>query len=162
MFEEIFTKDLLVTKPIDRFEHEYAFLSNFFYVPVIYEDIEYLTSEHAYQAAKCAKDIERKAIEIVHEPGKAKFIGNHCEIRKDWEEVKEDIMLEILKDKFSPGSDMAKRLLETGNREIIEGNWWHDNFWGDCYCHKCQNVPGQNRLGELLQQIRNDLKHEQI
>ena len=47
-----------------------------------------------------------------------------------------------------------EKLLSTKDRELIEGNFWHDNFWGDCSCKKCQDIEGGNRLGKLLMEIR--------
>jgi predicted NAD-dependent protein-ADP-ribosyltransferase YbiA (DUF1768 family) len=43
---------------------------------------------------------------------------------------------------------------------MIEGNWWHDNFWGDCYCNNKSGKhpeclkPGLNKLGLLLMNLR--------
>lgn len=39
-------------------------------------------------------------------------------------------------------------------REIVEGNYWHDNYWGNCTCDKCKNIEGQNKLGKILMKIR--------
>ena len=49
------------------------------------------------------------------------------------------------------------RLLSTSNATLVEGNWWHDNFWGDCYCPKCKGIPGANTLGRLLMELRSKL-----
>lgn len=35
--------------------------------------------------------------------------------------------------------------------ELIEGNYWHDTYWG-----VCEGV-GENHLGKLLMEIRNEL-----
>ena len=49
---------------------------------------------------------------------------------------------------------------EVGSRiwELIEGNTWSDNFWGDCHCPKCRGIKGENNLGKLLMKIREDYK----
>jgi predicted NAD-dependent protein-ADP-ribosyltransferase YbiA (DUF1768 family) len=52
-------------------------------------------------------------------------------------------------------------LLDTGDEELVEGTTWHDNIWGNCSCPKCKNIPGQNRLGKLLMQIREEIKNSQ-
>jgi hypothetical protein len=39
---------------------------------------------------------------------------------------------------------------------LIEGNWWHDNFYGSCTCNKCVN-KGENNLGKILMKIREEL-----
>ena len=48
-------------------------------------------------------------------------------------------------------------LLLTGGAELIEGNHWHDNFWGICTCDKCWDKRQENQLGKLLMKIRNKL-----
>ena len=40
-------------------------------------------------------------------------------------------MKKILEQKFSD-TELKKKLVDTGNEKIIEGNTWHDNFWGSC------------------------------
>ena len=84
-------------------------------------------------------------------------MGRHCTIRKDWEEVKEQVMYKALVEKFSI-PELQKALLATGDEELIEGNYWHDNTWGDCYCDRCKDIKGQNLLGKLLMQVRDELK----
>jgi len=50
----------------------------------------------------------------------------------------------------------VQMLLDTGSQELVEGNVWHDNFWGNCTCSKCPE-PGENHLGKLLMKIRSEL-----
>ena len=52
---------------------------------------------------------------------------------------------------------LRQMLLDTGDAILIEGNFWHDNFFGSCTCPKCGN-KGQNNLGKLLMQIRDEMK----
>jgi hypothetical protein len=49
-------------------------------------------------------------------------------------------------------------LLSTGDMELTESNWWHDNFWGVCTCNKCKD--GENNLGKILMDIRLNLKQK--
>ena len=60
-------------------------------------------------------------------------------------------MYEICKIKFITNPNFTKRLLETGNQELIEGNDWNDTFWGVC------NGEGENNLGRTLMRIRREL-----
>ena len=69
-------------------------------------------------------------------------------------------MYQGLKLKFSDPI-LKEKLLATGNEKLEEGNWWHDNFWGNCYCPKCKNIEGVNKLGKLLMLLRKELKDEQ-
>ena len=86
--------------------------------------------------------------------------GRHIELRGDWEQVKDNIMYEIVKDKFTRNSNLKSLLLKTNSSILIEGNWWHDNYWGDCYCEKCQNKEGKNTLGLILMRIRDEIRNE--
>ena len=50
--------------------------------------------------------------------------------------------------------ELRKKLLATGDAYIVEGNHWHDNFWGNCSCSRCDRLVGQNHLGKILMLIR--------
>jgi predicted NAD-dependent protein-ADP-ribosyltransferase YbiA (DUF1768 family) len=65
-----------------------------------------------------------------------------------------------LRQKFSK-PEFISLLLNTSNREIIEGNYWHDNYWGSCTCDKCGN-KGLNKLGILLMKIRKELQDNDV
>ena len=78
-------------------------------------------------------------------------------MRTDWEEVKDQIMYEIVFAKFAQNPDIAKKLVETGKEPIVEGNLWHDNYWGDCKCDRCKDIKGKNMLGKILMVARYEL-----
>lgn len=142
------------------FDNEYAFLSNFYDSPFEEEGILYPTVEHYFQAMK-SKDVEgRKKIAAAPTPGKAKRLGRTIELRKDWEEIKDTVMWSGLRHKFQI-PELREKLLATGNEELIEGNWWHDNTWGNCLCAECQNKPGRNMLGMLLMKVREEILYEE-
>lgn len=140
---------------IKNFEGEYAFLSNFYFSPMIIDNVVYTTNEHYFQAMKSLNPKERQAIVLAPTPGKAKHLGRKVSLRKDWEDIKEEVMLTGLRHKFS-NPELRKKLLATGNEELIEGTTWHDNYWGICDCEACGR-QGKNRLGKLLMQVREEL-----
>jgi len=143
---------------INFFKGEYEAFSNFHPAIICYQGIEYPTVEHAYQASK-TKDIKfKKSISqlAADKAGKAKRDGRRIGARKDWEMVKISIMKDLLKKKFSK-PEFMNLLISTGNKYIEEGNYWHDNEWGNCHCKKCSSIVGKNLLGKLLMQIRKDL-----
>ena len=144
---------------IDCFDGKYAFLSNFYPSPIapFNDGIVYPTVEHAFQAYKTTDINKRKEIAAQPTPGKAKHLGRHVEIRDDWQEICIDVMYIALKEKFKD-LELQTKLLSTGNAELIEGNTWSDNFWGDCHCPKCRDIKGENNLGKLLMKIREDYK----
>ena len=143
---------------IDKFEDEYAFLSNFYPSPVQENGVTYPTIEHYFQAQKTTIPFERVAIANAATPGQAKREGRRITLRKDWERVKDDVMLQGLRLKFAI-PELAEKLLATGDAELIEGTTWHDNIWGNCSCPQCENIPGENRLGKLLMQVREEIKN---
>lgn len=138
-------------KPILNFSGDYAFLSNFYPSPIKYDGIKYPTVEHGFQAFKSIDLEERYYIASLRTPGQAKRAGRIVRLRKDWEDIKEDVMLDLLRLKFKKSSALAKKLKNTGNATLIEGNTWNDTYWG-----MCRGV-GKNRLGVLLMQVRDEL-----
>ena len=92
-------------------------------------------------------------------PRAAKELGQIIEKRPDWETYKETVMYEVLVEKFKDRV-LCKRLLATGGAELIEGNWWHDNTWGNCSCTNCIYTEGKNLLGKTLMRVRSELRCE--
>jgi len=85
-------------------------------------------------------------------PHEAKSIGRTVLLRDDWEKIKNKVMYDIVKDKFTRNTLLKYKLIETGNAQLIEGNTWNDTYWGVC-CGK-----GLNVLGNILMGIRNEFK----
>lgn len=131
------------------FHNEYDFLSNFVMARIFYDGAWYSSVEHAYQAAKTLNCTKRELIGMAKTPGIAKRLGRVD--REDWLEVREPIMLELLREKFKI-AHYREQLLATGDAHLEETNWWKDTYWG------VYEGIGQNRLGYLLMQIRDDLK----
>ena len=129
---------------IVEFDGEYAFLSNFYDSPIFYEGITYPTNEHFFQAMK--------TLDL------AKRMGRNVQLRPDWEKVKVDVMRTGLMLKFTDAA-LAEKLLATGDEELVEGNWWHDNTWGNCHCTECSRKGGRNLLGMLLMELRKELQY---
>lgn len=146
---------------IDSFTGDYYFLSNFSLSPVHQEnpEIEYPTVEHYFQAMK-TKDMDtRRKIAAARLPGYAKQMGRRVKLRSDWEDIKIDVMASAIRGKFE-WPHLRKKLLATGDEYLEEGNTWHDNFWGNCHCEKCQSVPGLNYLGNILMDERERIRTE--
>ena len=140
----------MIKKVIDRFMEDYRWLSNFHLVNIKYEGIVYPSSEHAYQAAKSLdKDVRLSFLNLTC--GQAKRLGGKIELRTDWEDIKYQVMLDILRIKFS-NPFLVVQLLDTGDAELIEGNTWGDVYWGVC------KGVGQNNLGKILMIIREEIR----
>lgn len=150
---------------IDNFDGEHAWMSNFYVSPIqagIQEGtIVYNTVEHFYQAMKSQDTKVHAKIASLPHPGQAKRYGSKIELRPYWEDVKLEFMHRALQAKFRY-PDLREKLLATGNAQLIEGNYWHDNTWGNCGCKKCVNIKGKNLLGGLLMEIRAHLRIQEV
>ncbi len=144
-------REALAANRIDSFRGEYAFLSNMYDAPVLYEGIAYKSSEAAFQAQKALDEAVKKTF-AQYSGKQAKFHGKRVDLRGDWESVKERVMYEVVKRKFSQNPDLKEKLLATGSKELIEGNTWNDRYWGVC------RGVGQNKLGKILMRVREELK----
>lgn len=143
-----------MTDPIYTFFDEYRFLSNFYSAEFMWDGILWPSSEHAYQAAKTldrAARIHIATSPTLRSPGKVKRHGKTLDIRPDWEEVKFDVMYEIVQAKFDQNPDLQQKLLDTGDRRLEEGNLHKDTTWGVC---PPASGKGKNWLGEILMDLR--------
>lgn len=137
---------------IRGFSGEFTFLSNFEPCEIISDGILFKSVEHAFVAAKTLDRDTKLKISQIRTPGQAKRFGRKSlKLREDWEQIKVQIMFELLQQKFSMEPFKAK-LLATGNSHIEETNNWNDTFWGVC------NGVGQNKLGKLLMSVRDWLE----
>ena len=136
-------------KAITKFRDDNFFLSYFYVAPVFYHGIRFENNEAAFQAAKCP---ERMQEFCVLNPSEAKRLGRRVELRQDWEDIKYDVMYQVCKAKFLQNRDLMKRLIETGDAELVEDNTWNDTIWGVC------NGVGENHLGKILMRIREELQ----
>jgi len=127
--------------------------SNFLKAECEYEGLTFRNSEAAFQAAKTLDNEERKKFQNLN-PSEAKKLGRSIKLRPDWEAVKYQVMLDVLRSKFQDAT-LRNLLLATGDDVLIEDTTgWHDNEWGDCACEGCRNTPGNNLLGKALMDIR--------
>lgn len=153
-----------MTDKIETFtKDETRFLSNFypykkdgtkypFAVKVLYNDIEFDCVENAYQAAKFS-DKEKQIEFSKMSPYETKsYWEENKNYRSDWNEIKLQIMKDLVEQKFSNSKELQNMLLATGDAILEEGNDWNDTFWGVC------NNIGSNHLGKILMTIRENLK----
>lgn len=152
------------------FKGELCCLSNFHLCKISYENLIYPSVENAYNAAKIyiegdlnATNIERKRRMFTsRSPSRAKTEGLEVEKRADWDEVKEEIMYELLKQKFTVYKDIRDVLISTGDDEIVVTNMWHDNYWGVCNCSACKDKEKHNKLGKMLMKLRAEINKDNV
>lgn len=152
-------------EPVLFYEREFYVLSNFSSFMVEYDGYVFPTSEHVYHYRKFearygsppfGSDVLQAQQEVkfsrsAHDA--QKIAKSHKALwRPDWDGVKIGIMEEILWLKVEQHEYVKRKLLETGDREIIEDSW-RDDFWG-----WGENKDGQNHLGKLWMKIREKLK----
>lgn len=131
--------------------------SNFHPTSVSYEGLTYPSSEHAFQASKTLDHDLRMYILRLPTAAASKKAGGAISIREDWDAIRFRVMEEILRVKFSFDSKPGNILMHTGNVLMVEGNYWHDRTWGQCYCPR-HIWEGENHLGKLLMKIRGELQ----
>jgi ribA/ribD-fused uncharacterized protein len=145
-----------MTNDKEGFCGEFEFLSNFSPSPVEYKGHIYPSIEVAFQSAKCYNEVDAglfKKFKTHFDSGKAKRLGRQINLRPDWENIKLDIMFDLLCKKFQIPS-LRQQLLTTGDMEITEFNQWHDITFGVCTCNRCSKKEAKNILGKMLMEIR--------
>ena len=165
----------LAPAPITSFRGPYRFLSNFgqtpFEFPLVYSlQDSWPDAEHPYQAAKAMGLQDQKWIADAPTAGEAKRRGSQVTRRSDWNQVKRQIMMQIVLAKFARPQTRGM-LLATEYAALVEGNTWGDYFWGavnpNLLLDQPQPVPqlpvhygegevlvGWNWLGRILMMTR--------
>lgn len=150
---------LMAPGTITSFRGTWRFLSNFYPAPLALWGKEWPTSEHAYQAAKILDGEQQEKIRLAPTPGRAKRLGRQIEMRPDWDEVKFDLMREVLRAKFADPV-LAAKLVATYDRILVEGNTWGDRIWGMTQDAATGRWTGRNMLGRLLMELRREMIKE--
>src|SRR5690606_34665747 len=115
---------------INRFEGVHRFLSNFYGCPIEFEGITYPSVEHAYVAAKTEDEEKRKIIAGIGTAREVKAYGRRLKLRPGWNEMRLQVMEDLVRQKFTVHPMLRQALIDTGDHELVEGNYWGDTFWG--------------------------------
>ncbi len=144
------------------YEQDFYVLSNFSSFNLRWKGNTFPTSEHAYHWEKFDSHPNAWnaggsiASQILRAPSahEAFKIAEGCKPRRrpDWDDVKVDIMRDILRAKAAQHEYVRRKLLATGERELVE-NSWRDSYWG-----WGPNRDGQNMLGKLWMEVRAELR----
>lgn len=134
-------------KNVKGFVGGYRWLSNFYPCRVEYEGLVYRSSEGAYQSAKFPAG--ERAVFTTLDPDAAKALAHSKVVDAAWWDTRKDrVMRDVVWAKFSQNSDLAGRLVATGNKFLEETNWWNDPYWG------VYQANGKNMLGQILMETR--------
>lgn len=134
------------------YEREFYVFSNFSSFAVEWKGRLYPTSEHAYHSEKFENEVTKEQIRSCRSAHDALKLAWSIkdQYRADWQDIKVSIMEEILKAKLEQHPYIKRKLLESGNREIVEDSW-KDDFWG-----WGPNKDGQNQLGKIWMKLREE------
>lgn len=160
------------------YEKHVAFWGNVFsnYHPCkfVYKGLTWNCSEQAYMAEKAIyfgdyptflKILETK------EAAEAKKLGRQVKNfdADEWSAVSYDYMFDIVYEKFAQNKDCRDMLLRQDLRDkgFIEGSpvdaiWGVKVSWDDPKIDDESNWKGENRLGKVLDEVRETLLNEQI
>ena len=133
------------------FNGEYEFLSNS-YNCKIYDEKDKLTYSNIESALIAQKSTDfgtrRKFTRLNAMRKKESSIPDNY----DWEDNKDNIMYTYIVDKFKEGSILAKKLINTGEKELINEVSYPDEYYGVHY------GKGENILGKMLMKRREELQ----
>lgn len=141
-------------KQIFFYEQEFYAFSNFSSFKLMWKGYDWMTSEHAYHSEKFDNPEIIEALKntrSAHDAMKLAY-ANKDKYRKDWENIKLGTMKKILRSKVEQHPYVKKKLLESGDKELIE-NSWRDSYWG-----WGPNKDGENHLGKLWMEVRNEVR----
>lgn len=133
---------------------EYGCFSNFSRHAVFLKGKRWPTSEHYFQAQKFAGEPDEEEVRTAAKPSLAASMGRDRKrpLRRDWEGVKEQVMLDAVRAKFTQHEELKAVLLGTGDAKLVE-HTANDSYWGDG-----GDGSGKNRLGQLLMRLRAELR----
>lgn len=138
---------------IDNFNGYFDFLNNEYPCQVFFDGLLFKSVSYAYQASRSTERHIREKISLADTPAELYEIASKIDDPENWNSKRLRMMEAIVRDKFRRNRDLRERLKATGDRELA--NTYSDAtisniFWG------IVEGKGQNQLGRLLEQIRND------
>jgi hypothetical protein len=126
------------------------FIHKFIRFAEIVKDPNWQTTEHYFQAQKFAGTAHEDKIRKAPNPMKAAELRRtrKVSIRKNWDNMKDNVMYDALKAKFTQHENLRQLLLETKDKILIE-HTENNSYWGDG-----GDGSGKNKLGKLLMKLR--------
>jgi N-glycosidase YbiA len=137
-----------------RVKDPYGSFSNFAPYPITLDGVVWPTTEHYFQAQKFLDPAIQAQFLVPLSAMDAAKRGRdrNLPLRHDWETIKDAVMYRALQAKFGQHPDLAAQLLDTADAMLIE-HTRNDRYWADG-----GDGSGQNKLGLLLMQLRDELR----
>lgn len=135
---------------ITEFRNQSRWLSNFHPVNITVDNLTFPSTENAYQAFKTKQENINPSF-LTCSPAEAKRLGRSLPLNPHFDKVN---FMQFISNLKYQNQDLKELLVNTSPFPIIEGNNWHDNYWGICSCKKCRNTESHNYLGIILMNIR--------
>ncbi|ONK01688.1 swarming motility protein YbiA [Pectobacterium actinidiae] len=137
-----------------RVNEPYGVFSNFFKCNLIIDSITWPTVEHYFQSQKFQDEVLKEKIRNLLSPMDAAKLGRDrsLPLRKDWDDVKNNIMRFAVLEKFKQNTEAKEILLSTEDTLLVE-HTHNDNYWADG-----GDGSGKNMLGIILMETREALK----
>jgi ribA/ribD-fused uncharacterized protein len=139
-------------------EKPFGVFSNLYKRAIVFEGVEYPTSEHAYQAGKPRKDAVREWLMAAPSPSLLAMAAHGLyvwDVHPDWSKTKFERMKRVLHAKFAQHPDLQRILLSTGEARLVEVATVDNavnRLWGEV------KGVGKNMLGTLLMEVRNEIR----
>ena len=147
------------------FQSHHSPLSNMFYCHIDYDGHHFPALEIAYQYARAKiGGYQRVAEALVDCPCvyRAKSITSDLKDTKECLGCRIKIMTELVRLKFKNNKDCKQWLLRSGTKKLYEATV--DKYWATgLVLSKAKDIkdgkfPGQNKLGEILEKVRVEIK----
>ena len=148
------------------FQGPATYLSNLHKVAVVFEGLDFTSAEQAFvymKALVCGALAILSSVRTVDDPFCLKFLSHKIVATKEWEEQRDQILYEIIKAKFRQNQQLADALLATQDLTLFEAT--RDLYYGcglplsQAHLMSKKN-PGKNIGGEILMQVREELRQE--
>lgn len=148
------------------FNSEHAWISNFYPTPVKIQNVTFGSAEQAFQYIKARRNKLPESAALIlkaKDAKEAKKISKGIDITPSWDLYKEEIMTRVIEAKFSQNALLARKLVETGDKTLVEATM--DKYWAAFATPNSKSIAngnwkGANRLGVLLMELRNELRRE--
>ena len=142
-------------KQIYFYEHDFYVFSNFSSFKLLWKGYDWMTSEHAYHSEKFTDhpDLVEQLKQTRSAHDAFKFANaNRDKYPSNWDDTKLGVMKKILHAKVLQHPYVKKKLLDSGDKTLIEDSW-RDTYWG-----WGSEKNGENHLGKLWMEVRDEVR----